>query len=168
LTQPKLGPESVRQLYQQHGAPLLLYARSFVSDHGLAEDAVHQVFLKLLRGETAMPDAPVAYLYRAVRNTALNARRTVARDTPLADQDCWFSHRGGNQEAALALQAALAELPDEQRAVVIMRIWSGLTLDEVATAVGIPLHTAASRYRYALEKLRARLKPYQHAAHIKE
>jgi DNA-directed RNA polymerase specialized sigma24 family protein len=68
LTQPKIGPDSVRQLYEQHGAPLLLYARSFVSDHGLAEDAVQQVFLKLLRGETAMPDAPLAYLYRAVRN----------------------------------------------------------------------------------------------------
>jgi len=57
----------------------------------------------------------------------------------------------------VALQEALGELPDEQREAVIMRIWSGMTLQEIATATAVPLNTAASRYRYALEKLRTRL-----------
>jgi RNA polymerase sigma-70 factor, ECF subfamily len=73
----------------------------------------------------------------------------------------WFVHRGGDREAALALQAALAQLPEEQREVVIMRVWSGMTLEEIAQSAGIPLNTVASRYRYALEKLRKLMKPYQ-------
>ena len=161
LTQRKLGADDVRQLYQQHGAALLLYARCFVADRGLAEDAVHQVFLKLLRGETDAPETPLAYLYRAVRNTALNARRAGARKVALQEKDRWFAHSGENREAELALQQALAALPAEQREVVIMRIWSGMTLDETATATGVPLHTVASRYRYALEKLRQHMQPYQ-------
>ena len=161
MTPNKLAPETVRQLYERHGPALLAYARSFAADRSQAEDAVQQVFLKLLRGETETPDAPLAYLYRAVRNTALNSRRTIKRDASLDAVEHWFSHRGGNQEAALALQSSLAELPDEQREVVIMRIWSGLTLNEIATATGAPLNTVASRYRYALEKLRERLKPYR-------
>jgi len=42
-----------------------------------------------------------------------------------------------------------------------MRIWSGMTLDEVAAATGVSLNTVASRYRYALQKLREKLKPFQ-------
>jgi RNA polymerase sigma-70 factor (ECF subfamily) len=72
-----------------------------------------------------------------------------------------FEHRGGNPEAALALEIALAELPEEQREAVVMRVWSGMTLEEVAVATDAPLNTAASRYRYALEKLREKLKPFR-------
>jgi RNA polymerase sigma-70 factor (ECF subfamily) len=115
----------------------------------------------LLRGETTVPDTPLAYLYRAVRNTALNARRSSARHVAADDRGRWFAHRGGNREAELALAQALAELPDEQREVVIMRIWSGMTLEEAAAATGAGLHTVASRYRYALEKLRQHMQPYQ-------
>ena len=58
-------------------------------------------------------------------------------------------------------QVALATLPEEQRETVIMRIWSGMTLDEIAVATGVSLNTVASRYRYALHKLREKLKPFQ-------
>ncbi len=149
----------MRRLYDQHGAALVAYARGFVPDAAAAEDVVHQVFLRLLSAELTIPDVPVAYVYRAVRNAALNARRSSLRLTELDPQSSVFRHRGGNQEAALALERALAELPEEQREVVVMRVWSGLTLDEIAAAVGAPLNTIASRYRYALEKLREKLRP---------
>jgi RNA polymerase sigma-70 factor (ECF subfamily) len=55
----------------------------------------------------------------------------------------------------------LGELPEDQRATVIMRIWGGMTLEEIAKATAVPLSTAASRYRYALEKLRERLKAWR-------
>jgi RNA polymerase sigma-70 factor, ECF subfamily len=151
----------VRSLYDQHGPALVAYASSFVTDGAAAEDVVHQVFLRLLSKEMAIPDVPVAYVYRAVRNAALNARRSGCRDAPLELENCVFEHRGGNGEAALALQKALSELPEEQREAVVMRMWSGLTLEEVAAASGVPIHTAASRYRYALEKLRDKLQPYR-------
>jgi RNA polymerase sigma-70 factor (ECF subfamily) len=161
LGQRKLSADDVRRLYDRHGPALVAYACSFLTDAAAAEDVVHQVFLRLLGGTTDVPDVPVAYVYRAVRNAALNARRDGARQQPLDPASTVFAHAGGSPEAALALQAALAELPEEQREVLVMRIWSGLTLDEAARATGVPLHTAASRYRYALEKLRQRLQPYR-------
>jgi RNA polymerase sigma-70 factor (ECF subfamily) len=153
----KLSQDDVRQLYDRHGPALVVYACSFLVDAAAAEDVVHQLFLRLLGGNTDVPHNPVAYVYRAVRNAALNALRDRARLEPITLETCVFSHRGGDQEAALALQAALAELPEEQREVVVMRVWSGLTLEEAATATGVSLNTVASRYRYALEKLRLSL-----------
>jgi RNA polymerase sigma-70 factor (ECF subfamily) len=160
LGDKKLSAAEVRHLYDQHGPALVAYARSFVTDVAAAEDVVHQVFLRLLSPEIEMPDVPVAYVYRAVRNAALNARRNGQRDAPLDPQLRVFKHRGGNMEAALSLEKALGELPEEQREVVVMRIWSGLTLEEAAAATGVPLNTVASRYRYALDKLREKLRPY--------
>ena len=157
----KLSSEDVRLLYDRHGPALLAYACSFVEDAAIAEDVVHEVFVKLLQGETSVPDVPAAYLYRAVRNAALNVRRNGFRQAPLDDASAWFAHRGGDREAALTLQAALTDLPEEQREVVMMRIWSGMTLEEVAAATRVSLNTVASRYRYALEKLRERLTRYQ-------
>jgi len=161
LAGPKLSAADIGQLYEQHGAALLLYARSFVVDAAVGEDLVHEVFLKLLRGETTVPDIPLAYLYRAVRNAALNTRRDRRSHEAHDNEIPWFQHREGKQEEELALQSALGELPEDQRAIVIMRIWGGMTLEEVADATEAPLSTAASRYRYALEKLRERLKPWR-------
>jgi RNA polymerase sigma-70 factor (ECF subfamily) len=161
LADHPFSPDDVRRLYDEHGAALVLYACSFVADGGTAEDVVHGVFLKLLRGKQIVFEAPAAYLYRAVRNAALNVRRDRSRDVALADQEVWVGQSGRNREAAFALQRALHELPDEQREAVVMRIWSGMTLEEVAEATGVPLNTAASPYRYALAKLRERLKPYE-------
>jgi len=161
LAERHITADEVRRLYDQHGPALLAYACSFVADAAIAEDVVQRVFVKLLQGRIAVPDVPLGYLYRAVRNTALNVRRNGRREMRLDADSAWFAHRGGDREAALALQAALAELPEEQREVVLMRVWSGMTLEEIAGASGVSLNTAASRYRYALEKLRERLRPYR-------
>jgi RNA polymerase sigma-70 factor (ECF subfamily) len=61
-------------------------------------------------------------------------------------------------EAGLEVERALRELPPEQREVVIMRIWGEMTLSEIATVLDVPANTVASRYRYALDKLRTTLK----------
>jgi RNA polymerase sigma-70 factor (ECF subfamily) len=161
LGEKKLSAEDVRQLYDRHGPALVAYACSFTTDAAAAEDAVHQVFLRLLSARIAMPDVPVAYVYRAVRNAALNARRNGLRMLELNPQISVFEHRGGNREAALTLQRALSELPEEQREVIAMRIWGGMTLEEVSVTTGAPANTVASRYRYALEKLREKLRPFR-------
>ena len=161
MAEHQLSADEVRRLYDQHGPALVLYARSFVADGSTAEDVVHGVFLKLLRGKQVVSDVPAAYLYRAVKNAALNMRRDRSRDAALPEREIWFSHREHDPDAAFALQQALQELPDEQREVVVMRIWSGMTLEEVAGATNVPLNTAASRYRYALANLREKLRLYE-------
>jgi RNA polymerase sigma-70 factor, ECF subfamily len=160
LPRSKLEKDDIRALYEQHSSSLLLYARSMLPDRAVAEDVLHEVFSVLLRGNTELPDVPAAYLFRAVRNAALNARRNEAKHVALDAEEPWFQHRRSSPESALALQSALRELPEEQREAVILRIWAGMTLEEVAAATGVPLNTAASRYRYALEKLRDRLKQW--------
>lgn len=158
----------MRRLYDRHGPALMLYARSYVTDGGTAEDVVHGVFLKLLRSKRVALEKPAAYLYRAVRNASLNARRDRSRELPLPDgREAWLSHRECEPEAALALEQGIRDLTEEQREAVIMRIWSGMTLEEVAAATRVPLDTAASRYRYALAKLRERLRPYEKVAPLK-
>jgi RNA polymerase sigma factor (sigma-70 family) len=157
LAQAKWNAADIQRLYRHHGAALVAYSRSFLPDAAAAEDAVHSVFLQLLRGHVATPESEVGYLYRAVKNAALNAKRVVARETGIDSGERWFAHRGGDVEAELALQKALGELPDEQREVVMMRIWSGMTLEEIGAATHVTLNTADSRYRYAIEKLRKRL-----------
>jgi RNA polymerase sigma-70 factor (ECF subfamily) len=57
------------------------------------------------------------------------------------------------------LSNALGELPAEQRAVVHLKLWEGLTFETIAETLGLSPNTAASRYRYGLDKLRARLRP---------
>jgi RNA polymerase sigma-70 factor (ECF subfamily) len=57
------------------------------------------------------------------------------------------------------LDAAFAELPPEQRAVVHLKLWEEMTFESISRTLDIPLNTAASRYRYGLDKLRARLRP---------
>jgi RNA polymerase sigma-70 factor (ECF subfamily) len=58
-----------------------------------------------------------------------------------------------------AVSGALAALPEEQRAVVHLKIWEDQTFAEIAETLGIPANTAASRYRYALDKLEGLLRP---------
>lgn len=107
----------------------------------------------------ALPEGPRAYLFKAVRNAALNQRRSAVRWAEPADKDEWFEPTSHGPEAAIALQDALKALPDEQREVVTLRIWGEMTLEEVAEIVGAPLNTIASRYRYALGKLREKMQP---------
>jgi RNA polymerase sigma-70 factor (ECF subfamily) len=120
---------------------------------------VQQVFLKMLRAQPSKPEVPLAYLYRAIRNACMNLRRDRMRETELPEGESWFLHSSGNQEQVIALQKALPELPEEQRETVFLRIWSGMTLLEIADSTETPLNTVASRYRYALEKLRRCLEP---------
>lgn len=144
-------------MYEKHGAALAAYACSFGLDHASAGDVVHQLFLKLLGESSFVPEAPLAYLYRATRNASLNLRRNRKRETSMPVSELWFDHSAGRQDEVLNLQQALQELPEEQRETVFLKVWSGMTLNEISEVTGTPLNTVASRYRYALEKLRERL-----------
>ena len=72
-----------------------------------------------------------------------------------------FAPTSDPDEAAFRneLATALGELPADQRAVVHLKLWAGLTFEEIAATLEIPLNTAASRYRYGLDKMRDQLRP---------
>ena len=152
-----LKTAEVKSLYEKHGSALVAYVCCCGVDFASAEDVVQQLFLKLLQGHTPKPQTPLAYLYRAVRNASLNLRRNLQREVEMQESETWLVAPNGHPEEVLTLQAALRELPEEQRESVFLRVWAGMTVQEIADMLDIPISTAASRYRYALEKLRERL-----------
>lgn len=150
----------IEALYRQHGAALLLFATALVGDRSRAQDAVHQVFLKLIEdGNLSKAMNKKAYVFACVRNALLNEARFLRRTTSLAPNSPWFSVSEedssiSGRNAELTLRGALWGLPDDQRQVVILHIWVELTFLEIADVLEISHNTAASRYRYALIKLR--------------
>jgi RNA polymerase sigma-70 factor, ECF subfamily len=158
-----LKSAEVQSLYEQHGAALAAYGSCCGLDFAAAEDVVQQVFLKLLEGRTPMPEKPLAYLYRAARNTSLNRRRDFRHEVEMPADETWLVGHDRSREEVLAVQAALRDLPEEQRETVFLKVWGGMTLQEIAGVLEIPMNTVASRYRYALDKLRERLQPVRSA-----
>lgn len=147
----------------RHGPALLLLARQSVRNCWDAQDIVQEAFLRFWRSRAAVVDQ-TAYLYACVRNCALDscrasARRqsrekSAARSEQVSD---WFTRDCERADRNARIEQVLRQLPQAQREVLVMKLWGRLSFEQVAGALGIPPNTAASRYRYALQKLRAEL-----------
>jgi RNA polymerase sigma-70 factor (ECF subfamily) len=162
MTSP-LDRESIRRLYEAHARGLHAYACSFVTSFATAEDVVHQVFERLLRGDLAITGGPISYLYRAVRNTSLNKIRDRAGDVDF--EEGWLDSSAGAEQTAVEIQSALRELPEEQREVILMHVWAKMSFEEVASALDLSPNTVASRYRYGLSKLREQFQVTERSRH---
>ena len=149
--------ELVGRLYDEHGASLFRYALMLLADHAAAEDAVQQVFAAILRQSGTVENA-AHYLRRAVRNECYSAlRRRVTRPVlahPLLEP---IAPEAVSADERIALERAMVQLPPEQREVIHLHVFEGMTFQETADATGESSNTVASRYRYALEKLRNEL-----------
>jgi RNA polymerase sigma-70 factor (ECF subfamily) len=145
----------VELLYQQHGKVLLLFATAMAGDRARAQDAVHQVFLKLLEAENLRHVAyKKAYLFASVRHAILNDTKLQQRNSLLDEDSAWFIPPHRDYAAELNLRRALRSLPEDQRQVVVLHVWGEFTFQQIAEILGISANTAASRYRYALSGLR--------------
>jgi RNA polymerase sigma-70 factor, ECF subfamily len=147
----------VAAVYDAYAAGLYRYALMILADRQGAEDAVQQAFAKLL-GQArvrATLECPQAYLRVAVRNECYSQlRRRRRAPTMGSDELLEIAGDAGGDEERLAVESVLRELPPEQREVVFLKVYEGRTLREIGDALGEPANTVASRYRYALEKLR--------------
>lgn len=146
----------VEQLYRRHGAALLLFATAITGERSRAQDALHQVFLKLLEdGHLRRAVDAKAYLFACVRNAALNDARVSRRNVAPVDEGlAWFDPPSRDFAEEENLRRALAALPDDQRQVTVLHIWGELTFAQIGELLSISANTAASRYRYALARLR--------------
>lgn len=153
-----------RQWYDAHAARLLLFARQWLPDRADAEDAVQAGFVKFWRNRPQPAAADVPLLYAATRSAALDLiksrSRRQRRETRAADDraTAWWDADGAvERERAAAVQATLGSLPIEQREVVTLRIWGGLTFAEIARTLDENINTVASRFRAALAVLATRM-----------
>lgn len=144
----------IETLYRQHGPALLLFAIAITGERSSAQDAVHHVFARLLERRLGHVVDAKAYLYRCVRNAVLNQKKVQERNVTLDEDTPWFDVLNRDSIEELSLRRGLRALPSEQRQVVVLRVWCGLSYTEIAHLLEISANTAASRYRYALEKLR--------------
>ena len=147
-------------LYDRYAPALFRVAWTLLRSRADGEDAVQEVFLGLVRSRASRGQVEelLAYLFAALRHAAarLAARRRAG--TPLAPDELPApAHGTVDPDLSGRLDEALAALPPEQREVLTLKIDGGLTFAELAAVLGIRPHTAASRYRYALEKMRTLL-----------
>jgi len=157
--------------FEAHGPKLLLCARQWTRTLADAEDVVQDAFVRYWRHQRQLPGDPQALLITSIRRAALDLARRESRrsaredkaDGGLEERDAFFEPRPGDAgERRREIEAALQRLPVEQREVLVLKIWSEFTFEQIAETLGIPLNTAASRYRYALAALRKELKPVCH------
>ena len=157
----------IELLYDEHAQALFAFLLNLTRDEADTRDLLQEIFVKLAREPKLLDGVREerAFLIRLAHNTAIDLmRRRGTRERTkenFAEILSPFAAAVDHDEATFRqeLSAALAELPPEQRAVTHLKLWGGLTFEEIAAALEIPPNTAASRYRYALDKLRDRLRP---------
>jgi len=157
------GDESWKHWFRRHGPRLLLCARQWTASMADAEDVVQEAFVRFWKHQRGLSGEPLALLLTSVRRAALDSARSrgrradrEARSVDASDGPL-FEPLAEGDDRRVAIESALGRLPPEQREVLALKIWSGLTFAEIAEQLGIPANTAASRYRYALEGLRGEL-----------
>jgi RNA polymerase sigma-70 factor (ECF subfamily) len=159
---PESQTDWCEALYHQKAAELLLYGRALGLSHSESEDVLHETFIALMRLK-ASPSEPSHYCIRTFRNRAYNYRRSLWRRLAREWESLrWFERSPGENPAEPAAMKALAELPPEQREVIVLKIWHEYTFEEIGELIDISPNTAAGRYRYGLQKLRQSLKGAEH------
>ena len=144
-------------LYDAKAAELVLYGRALGLSHGEAEDVVQETFIALMQMDT-MPAKAQHYCMRSFRNRALNYRRSLWRRLTREWESLrWFEKAPEETPEERAAMRSLAELPVEQREVIVLKIWHDCTFEEIGGLLEISPNTAAGRYRYGLQKLKTKL-----------
>jgi RNA polymerase sigma-70 factor (ECF subfamily) len=152
-----MTPHDIAQLVKDCGPRLVLYARQWC---GTPEDVVQDAFLKLA-AQRRPPRDVVAWLYRVVRNRAMDAgkveRRRKQRESRAASSTRWFVEAEIDGLDAPAAVAALERLPLEQREVIVARLWGQLSFEQIAAVAGCSASTAFRRFTAGIETLRKEL-----------
>jgi RNA polymerase sigma-70 factor (ECF subfamily) len=158
---------ALRYIYEKYKDDLVTLAAALLTDRGSAEDVVHDVFVSFLKSAEGfrLTGSLKGYLATCVANNARNrnkARRkfanygldksdVISSESNQPDADAIFG------EKLHKLGLALAQLPYEQREVLLMHSYSDLKFRTIARSLGVSINTVQGRYRYALHKLRSML-----------
>ena len=163
-----MPPQDLEQLYDRHAAGLFAFLMTLIRDESETRDILQEIFIRLARRPDLLAGVQREreFLLRLAHNQAidqLRRRNSRARAHTAMGQEATspFAPASDPDQAAYRdqLADALGELPEEQRAVVHLKLWEGLTFDAIASLLGLSPNTAASRYRYGVDKLRERLRP---------
>ena len=163
---------SLLALYVAHRGELVNYASGIVGDRASAEDVVQEAWLRFgAASQRRVPEEPLGYLYRVVRNLAIDGRRRLTREarivdpavaadgeTVSADRPSPECEAEGREELRL-LQAAMAELPERTRIALEMHRFGGFKLREIAARLGVSVTVAHEIVADGVAHCRRRVRP---------
>lgn len=150
-------------LYRDHAADVRRFAMYLCGDAALADDLVSEVFVRVWTARARVDLTTVrAYLFAIVRNLFLNHRRNQGREFPLdervADVEPDPEHRMAGLSDWQVVHAALATLPEIDRAALLMRADDELPYEDIAAALGISAAAAKVKVHRSRLKLAGTLK----------
>lgn len=164
----------LEEIYRSDRRALFALALSVTRRPAMAEDAVHEAVVRLA-GKGCPPEGDArAYVFRSVRNAALDQLRAVRRGVAgktlpppsavngsglpiFVDPGPCPAEQSEQHEQRRRLRSAVQTLPDAQREAVVMKVFGGLTFQQIAEASDAPLSTIASRYQRGLARLKTQL-----------
>lgn len=149
-------------LYERHGEDLFRYLVFRLGSTEDAEDVLQEIFCRFARYAVRwrLVRDERSFVFRVARN---EANRFLRRRIGRREREKLIRAESGMFYAAIVapecpLSARLLStadaLPAEQKEIVFLKVFEGLTFKEIGSACGIPANTAASRYRYGIAKLR--------------
>lgn len=158
----------LERLYDEHAQALFAFLVNLTHNESDTRDLLQEIFVKAVRQPDLLAGVrdERAFLIRLAHNLAIDLlRRRGTRERNYerfaAETTRVFASSADADEQAFRdrLTGAMEELPTEQRTVVHLKLWAGLTFEQIAEALDLSPNTAASRYRYGIDKLRERLRP---------
>jgi len=157
--------DALRLIYEQHSGDLLSLAANLLHDPAMAEDVVQDVFIGLVRSvpQLRLRRSLRAYLATAAANRVRDYYRRKSREKPGPFEEADHIPTGSdgpvqmaiNTEQMRRLRSAVAQLPYEQREVIMLRTHANMKFREIAKHQSVSIKTAISRYQYGLNKLRS-------------
>ena len=149
----------------EHNAPrFLLFARQKARNEPDAEDLVQEAVLEASQRQPDGAPPPTALVFATIHRRAIDLARgedrRLERERAVVETagTSWFDTTVEDREMRHQVESVLKRLPEPFREVVMLRIWGDLTFAEVASVLGVPANTAASRYRYGLAEMRKLMK----------
>jgi RNA polymerase sigma-70 factor (ECF subfamily) len=151
-------PLSWRSWLSANGRRFLLFARDQTRCEADAHDVLQDALVEAWKRHGTGEPPPEELVFATIRRRSIDLARRMDRRERREQQASWFDAGQGEVPLDAELEQAVKALPPIYREVVVLKVWSGLTFQQVADTLGVPLNTAASRYRYAIDHLRAALK----------
>lgn len=160
--------------FEAHSPRLLLYARQWTRTPADAEDALQDGFIRFWRHQRSLRGDPLALVLTSIKRSAYDLARARSRrvlreesasSEAVADNTNnlvpWFKSGPNDEERSEEVELAIRCLPDDQKKVLVLKIWGGFTFAQIASELGISPNTAASRYQYALAGIRRQMNPVE-------
>ena len=167
--------EAVSQLLERHTRRVRDYVRMMVKDSDVADDLTQEVLIKVVKvldeGRYTDKGRFLPWVLRIAHNRVLDYFRAQKQDKTISESNAGFDILGSknfaepsiedniiSEQRAEEIRALVEELPEEQREVVKMRYYEGLSFKEIAELTGVSINTALGRMRYALINMRQMIK----------